>query len=739
MPWTINADAEGIAIERFPGESPGGKYRATTNLRIITSNLGDYSSTQNIFAGNPPKLSATIQIFDSASLSARTRTQTTRVPASQIAPDLIGGFIPSEVIEETYSYSSSSSSGCIDDIKSGTLEDIITEIRRPIGAFVDYIAYLKRKSLPLPSLAALVVAESRIKRFEYNSKGQTISRTEITREDPRALAGVLKGIEWESIIFSGLYETKIILESWEELRRNDWQYTRQEYESWARVSPNSIPQNTPLQRQIQPVLTISETSASTSQNQPPAAERAPQAYSETNRFTKEELDFTNPAAPFEPKLRIYNFATALASNLWNLGKIAGEHEYGKASQIEFTGTLTDEWFTYRPYQSVRLDEAEESGIYAISSMTFVLDADEISVGFRGLLVATVDPVTSNLSLPYTPPSVALSGTMQSQIAQLQARVLAPQTIGGIHMTGQSAALNGIMVATSAPKSLVGSIQTTQPALSGVATLVRILSGAIEKSERSTTSGRFVAPQNLFGTISANNQRSLGGSLIGGQTLSRDFLASRPTLSGIIRKGQILAGSMSTNQPVLTGLLREGRLILGGIAANQPTMLGRLNIGQTLSGSINANAPTLTGVLDMAYYLTQDEADLLYAKIALGKIATQTFTTNSLAVGARQLGTFNLSTTWIPISYTSSAPAEIRIYNSLSDQASDQVRSPTDIPVVQVFQQTTTVGQLTIVSPIRQPFGSAATPRTISTPITVYNRGGSAAIITVTFIYLVLEE
>jgi hypothetical protein len=119
--------------------------------------------------------------------------------------------------------------------------------------------------------------------------------------------------------------------------------------------------------------------------------------------------------------------------------------------------------------------------------------------------------------------------------------------------------------------------------------------------------------------------------------------------------------------------------------------------------------------------------------------TKSLITGSLAVGKSVLTFVELAKTWIPLSIETSVPTEVRLYNNVADQLSDQSRNTTDIPTVSVFQQTTSTGNLVIFSPIRTPFGSNEDPRTNEIPITVWNRSLSTASISISITCLSLEN
>lgn len=531
MPWVIDPITSGIEYKHIPGQTPGGKIRVTINRRLIDPVSGGYSETENIYAGNPPQLIEIITTSDAFSGSTRNRTQLTRAPASTIIPGAIGGFIQAEEITETYQYSGAGAIGCIGDILGSTLQQVSITTQRPVGSFADYFKYLRDRGQN-PDPAPFVVVSQTIRRFEYDSKGRTSKITESTLEDPRALAGLVKGIDWVTTVVSGLAETKLRVQTWTELRLNDWQYRSKEYDAWCRSSPNSIPPGTPLLNQITPVLIKSEVSVSTSQNQPPAAERAPAQFTESSRNEKEILFFADPAAPFSPKETVYTFDLLSAGSgglsiggvsLWDLGKIAGQHEYGRANQIEIVSDVSDEWFTYRPYQSFRVDEPGESAIYAIAGAVFTFTQNEFKVGTRGLLVANV--VGATVEYPYYQPPQQLSANLivntivtgsAAVVRSIGGTVIARATVSGSAQVPQANSIGGtvtaqaIVTGTAVKKHYI--FDSTPQEVSGVVTAYAIVTGSAQIKPKASIGGTVTAIATVTGSAQIKPKASIGGTV-----------------------------------------------------------------------------------------------------------------------------------------------------------------------------------------------------------------------------------
>lgn len=546
MPWIINATGL-IEVKHLSGQTPGGKIRVTTNRRIIDPVSGGYSETENIYAGNPPQLIAIITINDSFSGVTRNRTQLTRAPASTVIPGAIGGFIPAEEIVEIYEYRGAGAIACIGDILGKTLQEVRNTIRRPLGSYADYIKYLRDRGQN-PNPAPFVVVSQTVRLFEYDSKGRTSKITESTLEDPRALAGLVKGIDWTTTVVSGLAETKRRIQTWTELRLNDWQYRNQEYDAWCRSAPNSIPPGTPLLRQIEPVLVKSEVSVSTSQNQPPAAERAPADFVESSRNEKEILYFSDPAAPFSPKETVYTFDLLSAGSgglsiggvsLWDLGTIAGQHEYGRANQIEIVQDVTDEWFDYRPYQPIRIDEPGESGIYAIAGATFAFTQNEFKVGTRGLLVGTIDQ-TNVVQPPYSTPPRLIDASFISPSGSFSAVIGSPVGIDAGYLVSPKGSFTAEIGTGSLPNNIDANFVSPP--------------------------GSFSAVIGRVGVINANLVSPLGSFTA---VINQDPVTAFLTATGITDSTQITALNYLVSELQLAGLWNRMTAvypIIGGTAA-----------------------------------------------------------------------------------------------------------------------------------------------------------------------------
>lgn len=540
--WIIDALGDGIELAHLPGNAPGGLIRAVANRRVIVTNDGSYSSTESQYANNPPELVAIVSTTDSyAYPSTKTRTVITRGPARQFVPSTTSiGFAVGETVEETYSYSGivpAQGEECLTDILSATLQSVVVETTRLLGSFSDYVKYLSDRNQAINAFAR-VVASRVVRTYQYDSKGRTIGRTESTYEDPRALAGSVRGVDWSTQFTAGLSLTRQVVESWREVRAGDWEYARRTSESWARAAPNAIPPGASLAVQIQPVITESLRSTSTSQNQPPAAERSPARFSESSQTQQVKVWFADPADPFRPKERTYVFdlLPALSGSLslggpslYELGLLAGQFEFGEAQQVEITSALSANWFSYHPYQSIRVDEPSESGIYAISSATFVLDASEFVVSFRGLLVATVD-AEGGVIRPYPPPPIELQGIV----------VGAAATMSGT-LTGPAVEMAGVLQAQSATAS--GGI-TVQLTLS--------LTGSLAAAS-ATASGELFGVNGVFGAISSGSAM-VSGALVAGNILSGELEGQSAILAGLLAVPISLFGSLFADPAILQGLI-----------------------------------------------------------------------------------------------------------------------------------------------------------------------------------------
>lgn len=141
------------------------------------------------------------------------------------------------------------------------------------------------------------------------------------------------------------------------------------------------------------------------------------------------------------------------------------------------------------------------------------------------------------------------------------------------------------------------------------------------------------------------------------------------------------------------------------------------------------------------YATQ--ADLLTALTelnalkALHQVQTATITTGLIAVGGYTQVPITLSKLWIPIEVETSHPAEVRIYQSVADQALDLPRPSLVEPLLRMIQFTTGEGFLSLVPSAREVFGSPTF--TSSYPVTIFNRHPTGTPIALTVKYMSLEN